>query len=159
MAAVPPKRRRSPLRRWYHKLALRAKLRWFGLVPACAIAWAAVEARSLAAQATGDSLITTLLVRQVIGEWRDSTYRGYCLTWVAAREDRPHVLFLLDAVAADTTQTPPCVAADGTRYPVLLDAPACPPEERIRVTDREWILIRCGPASFARYRRQPEKRT
>jgi hypothetical protein len=142
----------TSLRRVYLRLKLRAKLRWLGLVPILAVLWAVVEVRVLAAQAPADSLIMTLLVRQVIGEWQDGVLKPYCITWHAERADRPRLLFLLDAVAADTTHTPLCGNAEGA-YPVLLDAPTCPPDHQVNVTDRAWIIVRCGPNEFARYRR------
>jgi hypothetical protein len=159
MSPPPPHRKHGFLytftrhvKRVYLRLKLRAKLRWLGLVPVVAVLWATVEVRALAAQAPGDSLIMTKLVRDAIGEWQDGTYKAYCLTWVAEKPERPRILFLLDAVPADTSQTPLCGSPEGA-YPVFLDAPTCPPEERVAVTDRSFVLIRCGADSFARYRR------
>jgi hypothetical protein len=135
------------------------KLRWLRLIPVVAVLWCVTEVSRLSAQGPSDSLITSVLVRHAIGEWRDSTMRAFCLVWTAERADRPHLLFLLDAVAADTTTTPLCPDPLGGFYPVLLDAPECPDEGRVRVTDRAFILIRCGDGRFARYRRPPGKAT
>jgi len=124
------------------------------LIPLLALLWAGVEVRGLTAQAPADSLIATALVRRVVGEWRaDAPITAYCVTWSAERE---HLLILLDAVVADTTVRPLCAREHAglspLPYPLLIDAPICPVD--IPVTDREWVIVRCGENAFQRYRRR-----
>lgn len=144
-------------KRWAIKLRLRLKLRWFGLVPALAIAWALIEVAPLAhaiAQAPSDSLIGTVLSRTAIGEWKGDTIRVYCITWHAEIPSRPHVLVVIDAAPADTTHHPICPNPAGGFYPLWVDGPTCPEGKDSPLPERAWIIVRCGPNALSRYRRR-----
>ena len=149
-------------RRWYLRLRLRRKMRALGMIPVLAALWAGTEVAPVAkavAQAPADSLIGTVLSRSAIGQW-DGTVKVYCLTWVSEIPSRPHVLIVVDAVAADTTQHPICPNPEGGYYPMWLDGPTCPPGQVSPFEDRDFVIVRCGLDVLARYRKrqQPDRR-
>lgn len=135
------------VRRWRARLRLRRRLRTLGMLPLVLLAIPA-NAQS------PDTLLTTVLVRQAIGEWRKDVIRPYCITFFAEKPDRPHLLMMIDVAPADTSRRPLCPDPSGGYLPVLVDLPECPPDERVSVTDRDWLMVRCGPNEFARYRRR-----
>lgn len=141
-------------RRWRLRLKLRRKMRTLGMIPCLTVCWCSAEVSRLAAQAPADSMVATVLARSVIGQWTGGTIATYCITWVAEREDRPHVLVVIDAEPADTTQHPICPKPDGGFYPLWIDGPVCPPGQVSPFREREWIIVRCGPDALSRYRRR-----
>jgi hypothetical protein len=142
--------RRRWVRRWYHKLALRAKLRWFGLVPVIAILWATLEVRALVAQAppTADSLYALPWVREAIGDWRPE-WRVWCVT----RWSDFGTLFLIVSVAQPDT-VKQCEKPEGGSYPLLVTLPECPKGELVPVA-APFLLARCNGDGWIRF---PTKR-
>ena len=147
------------VRRKAHQIAM-ARLR--RTIPVIAVLWAGVEVGRCEAQVVAqpaDSLIGTVLSRSAIGQW-DGTVKVYCLTWVSEIPSRPHVLIVVDAVAADTTLHPICPNPEGGYYPMWLDGPTCPPGQVSPFEDRDFVIVRCGADVLARYRKrqQPDRR-
>jgi hypothetical protein len=131
---------RSRRRRWYHKLALRLKLRWLGLIPVLAVLWATVEVRALSAQQ--DSLYQLPTVRAALGGW--SPTRIYCVTRAA---DYGTLLVLVSVSPADSTR---CARPDGTHAPLFVDATECP-SETFDVGAYPFIIVRCGADDYRRF--------
>jgi hypothetical protein len=148
MSAQPPKRRRSAVRRWYHKLALRVKLRWFGLVPCVAVMWAGVEVRALTAQ-PHDSLHALPAARAALGEWQPQ-WKVWCLT----RHADFGSLFVIVAVTPPDTATQ-CARPEGGSYPLVVDLPECPRGELVPTT-APFMITRCGNDGWQRF---PSKRS
>jgi hypothetical protein len=151
MGTTVPKtgtRRRSVLRRWYHKLALRVKLRWFGLVPCVAVMWAGVEVRALTAQ-PHDSLHALPAARAALGEWQPQ-WKVWCLT----RHADFGSLFVIVAVTPPDTATQ-CARPEGGSYPLVVDLPECPRGELVPTT-APFMITRCGNDGWQRF---PSKRS
>jgi hypothetical protein len=145
---VPKTGSRRFVRRWYHKLALRVKLRWLGLVPGAAVLWAGVEVRTLSAQ-PHDSLYALPSVRAVIGEWQPQ-WKVWCLT----RHADFGSLFVIVAVTPPDTATQ-CTRPEGGSYPLVVDLPECPRGE-LTPTAAPFMITRCNGDGWQRF---PSKRS
>ena len=144
------------VRRWRLRRALRRKMRLLGMIPCLAVAWATLEVSRLYAQvqAQPDSLIGTVLSRNVIGNWTSGRLAVYCITWHAESPDRPRLLVIIEAAPADVTVEPICPNPKGGFYPMWVDGPTCPPGRVSPFNEREWIIIRCGADDVSRYFRK-----
>jgi hypothetical protein len=142
---------RSRRRRWYHRMALRVKLRWLGLVPVVAMGWCSLEVRALVAQTPPDSLYQLPTVRAALGTWAPT--RIWCVTRAA---DYGTLLVLVSVTPADSTR---CQRSDGTRAPLFIDAEECPPAT-FDPGQFPFVIVRCAADDYRKFqRRQPERRT
>jgi hypothetical protein len=134
-------------RRVYLRLKLRAKLRWFGLVPCVAVMWAGVEVRALTAQ-PHDSLHALPAARAALGEWQPQ-WKVWCLT----RHADFGSLFVIVSVAPPDTATQ-CTRPEGGSYPLVVDLPECPKGELVP-TAAPFMITRCDNTGWQRF---PSKR-
>jgi hypothetical protein len=131
---------RSRRRRWYHRMALRVKLRWLGLVPVVAMGWCSLEVRALVAQQPPhDSLYAMPWVREQIGEWS-----GQGRVWCITRWSDFGSLFLVVSIARPDTTTH-CGA-----LPLLVDLPECPRGDLTPVA-APFMIARCGNDGWQRF--------
>ena len=142
-------------RRWRARLRLRRKMRRLGMLLVLVLG---TIVPNVGTAQSPDTLLTTMLVRMKIGDWRKDVPQAFCVVFHAEKPERPHLLMLVDVEPINPSDRPLCPDPKGGWFPVLVDRPTCPPDSEVTVAFHEWIMIRCGPNDFARYRRQPQER-